>query len=97
MLPTFFIHAFAQQVAAAAVTAAWQGSIIAAGSAVCLRIVPRTSRGGKRFTLWAAAFAIASLGLPLVTLGAAFVVSITSGVATTFAGRRGSLAAAVKP
>ena len=77
MLPTFFASAFAQQVAAAAVTAAWQGSIIAVGLAICLRLVPRTS-AEQRFTLWAAAFT-SIVSLPLVTIVAR---SMTAGAAT---------------
>lgn len=49
--------------AVASMTGLWQGAAVAAGLALCLRLVPRT-RAAERHGLWLAAFALAA-ALPL--------------------------------
>ncbi len=51
------LRAFAQIAAPAVVTALWQGVLVAAGVAICLRFAPRVS-AAHRFGAWAAAFAV---------------------------------------
>jgi len=48
---------WSQPLALAAVTAVWQGALIAAGLALCLRFAPATS-AAQRFLLWSAGFAV---------------------------------------
>jgi beta-lactamase regulating signal transducer with metallopeptidase domain len=58
-------RAFSQQAAPIAVTAVWQGAVVACGLAICLRLAPRTS-AEHRFAVWAAAF-VSLVSLPLVS------------------------------
>jgi beta-lactamase regulating signal transducer with metallopeptidase domain len=50
-------HAFAQIAAPVTVAAFWQGTLVAAGLAVCLRFAPRIS-AAHRFGTWVSAFAV---------------------------------------
>ena len=70
-----------QQAALIAVTAVWQGGLIAMGLAVLLRLAPRTT-AEDRFKVWSAAFATV-VGLPLLTLVSKFSVAAVSGVSST--------------
>ncbi|HUN85871.1 MAG TPA: M56 family metallopeptidase [Terracidiphilus sp.] len=66
----------ASQVAApVVVTALWQGAVVAAGLAVCLRIAPRMS-ATHRFTLWSSGF-ITLVCLPVLPLLSRFVSAPT--------------------
>ncbi len=67
-----------QQAALIAVTAVWQGGVIALGLAVLLRLAPRTT-AEDRFKVWSAAFAMV-VGLPLLTLVSKLSVAAVSGV-----------------
>lgn len=58
--------ALSEQAAAMAVTAIWQGAVVACGLAICLRLAPRTS-AEHRFAIWAAAFVTLAI-LPFVSL-----------------------------
>lgn len=58
------LYAASESAVVALLTALWQGPIIAFGSAICLKLAPRTS-AAHRFALWSAAFA-AVLALPLI-------------------------------
>lgn len=49
-----------------AVAALWQGAAVAAGLALCLRLMPRLS-GAHRFSVWAGGFAVVA-GLPVLPL-----------------------------
>ncbi len=57
---------FARWAAPAAVDGLWQGTAVAAGLAVCLRLAPRVS-ATHRFAAWAAGFGVA-MGLPVLPL-----------------------------
>jgi beta-lactamase regulating signal transducer with metallopeptidase domain len=59
-------RSFAHHVAPLAVAGVWQGAIIAAGLALCLRLVPRVA-AAHRFAAWAAAFGIL-VALPLTQM-----------------------------
>ena len=67
-------HSFAHWAAPAAIDALWQGAAVAAGLAICLRLMPRVS-ASHRFAAWMAGFGVAA-GLPtlpfLVRLAAGF-------------------------
>jgi beta-lactamase regulating signal transducer with metallopeptidase domain len=69
-----------QQVALIAVTAVWQGGLIALGLAVLLRLAPRTT-AEDRFKVWSAAFATL-VGLPLLTLVSKISVAGGAGVSS---------------
>ena len=58
--------AFSQSAAALAVTAAWQGAVVALGLAICLRLAP-SSPAHHRFALWASGFG-ALVGLQFLPL-----------------------------
>jgi len=69
MEPTVLIPALIRSAIAAApiaVTALWQGAIIACGLAICLRLAPGAS-AAHRFCIWAAGF-VALVSLPLFSL-----------------------------
>ncbi|MGB7267541.1 MAG: M56 family metallopeptidase, partial [Terracidiphilus sp.] len=68
--------AFAQAAAPAAVTALWQGALIAVALVLCLRFAPRVS-AAHRFAVWAAAFAVVA-ALPLLPV---FAHSLSASVA----------------
>jgi beta-lactamase regulating signal transducer with metallopeptidase domain len=55
--------------ASAFVSGIWQGIVLAAGVALCLRLVPKTT-AAVRFLLWSAVFVVLAL-LPFLRLGAA--------------------------
>src|SRR5580658_1764693 len=55
---------FAHWSAPVAVTALWQGAVVAAGLALCLRFAPRVA-AAHRFAAWAAGFS-ALVALPFV-------------------------------
>ncbi len=55
---------FAHAAAPVAVTALWQGALIAAGLALCMRFAPRVA-AGHRFAAWAAGFSVL-VALPFV-------------------------------
>lgn len=59
-------HGFAHWAAPAAVAGLWQGAMVAAGLAVCLRLAPRVS-AAHRFMAWAVGFGVA-VGLPSLPL-----------------------------
>ncbi|MGP8252291.1 MAG: M56 family metallopeptidase [Terracidiphilus sp.] len=59
-----FAYGFAHAAAPVAVTALWQGALIAAGLALCLRLAPRVG-AAHRFAAWAAGFSIL-VALPFV-------------------------------
>jgi bla regulator protein blaR1 len=73
-------RALSEHAAALAVTAVWQGTFIAGGLALCLRLVPRTS-ASHRFAVWAAAF-VTLAGLPLLTLFSDFHSTVVAGVSS---------------
>jgi beta-lactamase regulating signal transducer with metallopeptidase domain len=81
-------RAFSLQAGAVAVTALWQGAVVACGLAICLRLVPRTS-AAHRFAVWAAAFVtlVALSILALVSGSAAGVVAGISSAAPEAAAR----------
>jgi hypothetical protein len=72
---TVIFRSFAQVAAPAAVTALWQGGMLAAGLAVCLRLAPRVG-ASDRFRAWAtgfwALFALPFLPLLLATHAGSF-------------------------
>jgi len=55
--PAEVFHSFAHWAAPAAVTALWQGAMVAAGLALCVRLVPRVA-AAHRFAAWAAGFGV---------------------------------------
>lgn len=57
---------FSERAADLAVTAIWQGALIACGLALCLRFTPRLS-AAHRFTVWSAAF-FTLVSLPVLAL-----------------------------
>ncbi len=57
-------RSFAHAAAPVAVTALWQGAVVAAGLALCLRIAPRVA-AAHRFAAWAAGFSVLA-ALPFV-------------------------------
>jgi beta-lactamase regulating signal transducer with metallopeptidase domain len=57
---------FSDRAADIAVTALWQGALVAAGLALCMRLAPRVS-AAYRFAVWTTAF-VALVGLSLFTL-----------------------------
>jgi beta-lactamase regulating signal transducer with metallopeptidase domain len=57
---------FSQSAAATLITEAWQGLMVAACLAICLRLAPRTT-AGHRFGIWAAGF-LTVAGLPFLPL-----------------------------
>jgi hypothetical protein len=59
-------HGFSQTAGSIAVTALWQGIVVAAGLAICFKLVPRISVG-HRFALWALGF-IVLVGLPFLPM-----------------------------
>ena len=59
-------RAFSQVAAPMVATALWQGLVVAAGLAICLRLAPRMP-AAHRFTVWAAGF-VALVALPFVHL-----------------------------
>jgi beta-lactamase regulating signal transducer with metallopeptidase domain len=59
-----FADRFAHTVAPVAVTALWQGAVVAAGLALCLRLAPRVA-AAHRFAAWAAGFSVL-VALPFV-------------------------------
>jgi beta-lactamase regulating signal transducer with metallopeptidase domain len=81
-------RAFSLQAGTVAVTALWQGAVVACGLAICLRLVPRTS-AAHRFAVWAAAFVtlVALSILALVSGSAAGVVAGISSAAPEAAAR----------
>lgn len=83
-------RAFSQQAAATAVTAVtavWQGALIACGLAVCFRLAPRSS-ASHRFAVWSAAF-VTVVSLPLFALIADLQGSAVDGVSSYAAGSAG--------
>jgi hypothetical protein len=58
------LRSFDSVAAPIAVTALWQGIIVASGLALCLRIAPRIS-AAHRFLIWAAGF-VALAALPFL-------------------------------
>ena len=63
-------QAWAPQLASVALTALWQGALVACGLAVCLRLAPATS-AAHRFLLWFAGFSalVRPLGLTITYPG----------------------------
>jgi beta-lactamase regulating signal transducer with metallopeptidase domain len=59
-----FAYRFAHAAAPIAVTAAWQGAVVAAGLALCLQLAPRVG-AAHRFAAWAAGFSVL-VALPFV-------------------------------
>ena len=72
-----------QQAALIAVTAVWQGGLIALGLAALLRLAPRTT-AEDRFKVWSAAFATV-VGLPVLTLVSKFSVAAVAGFSSASA------------
>jgi BlaR1 peptidase M56 len=60
------LQAFAAVAAPIAITALWQGIVVATGLALCLRLAPRLS-SAHRFLIWAAG-SVAVVGLPFLPL-----------------------------
>jgi len=58
------VEGMSRLVASSFVSGLWQGMVLAAGVALCLRLVPRTT-AAIRFAIWAAVFAVL-VALPLV-------------------------------
>src|SRR5258705_8946791 len=58
------VESVSRLVANSFVSGLWQGIVLAAGVALCLRLVPRATAAG-RFAIWAAGFAVLA-GMPLV-------------------------------
>ncbi len=67
------IRNFSHAVAPLAVTALWQGAMVAAGLALCLRFAPRVA-AAHRFAAWAAGFA-ALMALPFAPMLARMIAS----------------------
>jgi beta-lactamase regulating signal transducer with metallopeptidase domain len=67
--PVQVIEGLSGMAASAFVSGIWQGIVLAAGVALCLRLVPKTS-AAVRFLLWSAVFVVLAL-LPFLRLGAA--------------------------
>ena len=70
-------RAFSLQAGAVAVTALWQGAVVACGLAICLRLVPRTS-AEHRFAVWAAAF-VTLVALPILALSTGSAAGVVTG------------------
>ncbi|HVU46132.1 MAG TPA: M56 family metallopeptidase [Terracidiphilus sp.] len=70
-------HGFAHWAAPAAVDGLWQGAAVAAGLAICLRMVPRVS-ASHRFATWIAGFGVAA-GLPALPFVARLVTGFADG------------------
>jgi beta-lactamase regulating signal transducer with metallopeptidase domain len=68
-----FASGFAHAAAPVAVTALWQGAVVAAGLALCLRLAPRVT-AAHRFAAWAAGFSVL-VALPFVPALTQFVTS----------------------
>jgi len=66
-----FAERFAHAAAPIAVTALWQGAVVAAGLALCLRIAPRVA-AAHRFAAWAAGFGVL-VALPFAPLVARLI------------------------
>jgi beta-lactamase regulating signal transducer with metallopeptidase domain len=81
------VSGWPQQVALIAITAVWQGGLIALGLAVLLRLAPRTP-AENRFRIWSAGF-VTVVGLPLLAL-----VSKIGGAGVSGASSMGANAAA---
>jgi beta-lactamase regulating signal transducer with metallopeptidase domain len=88
-IPSFSLHggldlfrAFAQAAAPLAIVALWQGALVAAGLAICLRLAPRIS-AVHRFAVWAAGFSVVVF-LPFAPL---LAHAIMGAVSTSAAGR----------
>jgi beta-lactamase regulating signal transducer with metallopeptidase domain len=58
------VESASRLVACSVVSGLWQGVVLAAGTGICLRLVPRTS-AAVRFAIWTAVFAVLAV-LPLV-------------------------------
>jgi len=69
-------QSFSQEAASVAVTAVWQGAVIACGLTFCLRFAPRVS-AAHRFAAWAAGFA-ALVCIPLLPLLSKFTAGSAS-------------------
>lgn len=86
-VPAFW-SAFSQSAAALALTAVWQGVLVALGLALCLRFAPR-SPARHRFALWAAGFGVL-VGLQILPLIERFLIH-------PFFGRLPALSATIAP
>ncbi len=60
------LSTFSQSAASTLITEVWQGLVVAACLAICLRLAPRTT-AGHRFGIWAAGF-LTVAGLPFLPL-----------------------------
>lgn len=83
---TSLIHtfdAFSGCAAETMIAALWQGVLVAAGVALCLRFVPRIS-AAYRFAVWASAF-VALMGLSLFALVSQSAAGETSAIASRIA------------
>ena len=58
------VESVSRLVANSFVSGLWQGMVLAAGVALCLRLVPRTT-AAVRFAIWTAVFAVLAV-LPLL-------------------------------
>jgi beta-lactamase regulating signal transducer with metallopeptidase domain len=67
--PIQVIEGLSGVAASAFVSGIWQGIVLAAGVALCLRLVPKTT-AAVRFLLWSAVFLVLAL-LPFLRMGAA--------------------------
>src|SRR5580698_7958718 len=67
--PIHVIEGLSGVAARAFVSGIWQGVVLAAGVALCLRLVPKTT-AAVRFLLWSAVFLVLAL-LPFLRIGAA--------------------------
>jgi beta-lactamase regulating signal transducer with metallopeptidase domain len=74
-------QAFAHWAAPAAVAALWQGAVVAAGLALCLRLSPRIA-AAHRFAAWAAGFGVVAC-LPALPLLARLSAEFAGAAATT--------------
>lgn len=66
--PVHVIEGFSGVAAHAFVSGIWQGVVLAAGVALCLRLVPKTT-AAVRFLLWSAVFLVLAV-LPFLRIGA---------------------------
>jgi beta-lactamase regulating signal transducer with metallopeptidase domain len=74
--PIHLIEGLSGVAARAFVSGIWQGVVLAAGVALCLRLVPKTT-AAVRFLLWSAVFLVLAL-LPFLRIGAVRAIGVAA-------------------